>query len=79
MSEIKRLSLLIKKATEASTKANSAADDLAISFQPYFKGEISVLYQMGDGFVILYDEEMNYTEPVLTAHDNISKDINHYK
>tara|TARA_R110000744_G_scaffold375669_1_gene489305 strand:+ start:567 stop:827 length:261 start_codon:yes stop_codon:yes gene_type:complete len=73
----------LKRATLAESKLHLACSDMAIFFQPYFKCEISVLYQESDGFVILYNTDTNdnqsyLNDPVEMALKNIQEDEGHY-
>jgi len=74
----------LAKAENAESKMSIACGSLACMFESYFDGEIDVLHQMGDGFVILYNMEGsglhdNLNEPVKNAFENIKKDKDYYK
>lgn len=76
---------LLSKAHKAESKLNAACSDLETFFSPYFPGEISVLYQPSDGFVVLYDieksvmeNEADKNEGVMEVFENILQNPRHY-
>lgn len=77
-SEFKRL---LARMNKLQTKIDSASDDMAKFFQPYFNDKIFVLYQPSDGFVVFYDSyfKSNLNESVSTVYKNIKDDPDFYK
>ena len=76
---------LLSKAQKAEGKLNTACSNLETFFEPFFPGEISVLYQPSDGFVVLYDIEKSVmckdadkNEGVREVFENISLNPRHY-
>lgn len=76
---------LIKKANKAIYELKAKEDDLLMFFQPYFDEEIGVLYQESDGFVILYNRDIedqaysNLNIGIEEAFENIQKDVSFYR
>ena len=80
----KDLQKALKKGKKAERELKSACEDMATIFEPYFDCEIDVLHQLGDGFVILYNTDINgnnsnLNDPVIDAFENLKININHYR
>ena len=76
---------LLSNAHKAEAKLNTACSNLEKFFEPFFPGEISVLYQPSDGFVVLYDieksvmgNEADKNEGVKQVFENILLNPRHY-
>ena len=71
------------KLKKAESSLNGACANLANLFQPYFDIEIHVLYQSGDGFVILYEtgnvQQAPVNEAVNEVFNNIKRNKDYYK
>jgi len=81
----KEFNKILKQANIAISNLKLKEDDLLIFFQPYFDEEIAVLYQEADGFVILYNRDIedsshsNLNEGVEEVFENIMSDANFYR
>ena len=45
----------LEKASKYLNKSNTACSEIANELQPYFKYEISVFHQAGDGFIVCWE------------------------
>jgi hypothetical protein len=76
---------LLKQANKALSNLKSKEDELLMFFQPYFDEEIAVLYQESDGFVVLYNRDIedrshsNLNSGVKEVFEKIQIDENFYK
>ena len=76
---------LLNQAEKAINNLKSKEDNLLIFFQPYFNEEIAVLYQEADGFVVLYNRDIedsshsNLNAGVKEVFENIISDANFYR
>lgn len=81
----RKFKTLLNNAQKAIMKLKSKEDDLLMFLQPYFDEEIAVLYQESDGFVVLYNRDIedksysNLNSGVEEVFENIQKDENFYK
>lgn len=73
----------LKKALHHYTKTQSFCDIISEELQPFFNEDISVLYQMGDGFVVLHEPKRTYEGPlntsVMSVVEFIKEDPNRFK
>ena len=81
----RKFKTLLNNAQKAIIQLKSKEDDLLMFLQPYFNEEIAVLYQEADGFVVLYNRDIedksyaNLNSGVEEVFKNIQKDENFYK
>lgn len=79
---LKDFNKTVKKANKALGELNNYCGSLSMMFQPYFNEEISVMYQMGDGFVVVYETDCfsaPKNDPIEEVFNNIKSDKNFYK
>lgn len=74
----------LARAEKALGEMESRCGAIAAMLQPHFKHEISVDFQPGDGFVVIWEDEAKLTEqapnnvPVMDAVAAIKKDSSHF-
>lgn len=71
----------LREADKGESIMNHWCEAISGMFQPYFKYDISVMHRVGDGFVVIYDED-NEDVPVnievQEVFDQITKDPEYY-
>jgi hypothetical protein len=80
---MKNINKLLKDAEKARSKMESACGQIASNLQPFFDEEISVDFQPGDGFVVIWENESKHFAPhnipVEDVVNKIKKDILAFK
>lgn len=72
----------LKLASKGESLMSNACGEIAIELQSYFDFDISVFFDEGDGFVVLWDAEdgnVPINEAVEEVVKWIEKDPDHYK
>ena len=71
---MKNINKLLKKADAGRATMESACGQIASTLQPFFSDEISVDFQPGDGFVVIWENESGKFAPHnIPVGDVISK------
>ena len=74
---LRRFNSAHNKAVKANLHVDSQCGVMASELQEFFNEEIAVLYQSGDGFVVLHDGHQN--TPVYDVITAVRKDKNTYQ
>ena len=76
---MKKVQRLLKKAERLRQEKDAICDAIASELQPYFRHEITVDYQNGDGFVVIWQDSV-FLPPnnknISDAIDDIKSDPN---
>ena len=70
---MKDISKLLKDAEKAKSRMDGACGQIASILQPFFTEEISVDFQPGDGFVVIWEDGSEKAPNNVPVQDAVSK------